>query len=145
MSGLGKLLFKKSEELGLVLELLDPGPEILDRVLAVKSKPVLVTARPADIPLIQKVAHSPNRERAYFSLPIDVETDNFVSEINRKLKIFRDLDYAKFCVLDPSPYSSSGKLKNLTIALYREKYSEETIKNFLGENFIRLLTLNIKN
>jgi len=145
LSGLGKLLFKKSEELGLVLELLDPGPEILDRVLAVKSKPVLVTARPADIPLIQKVAHSLNRERAYFSLPIDVETDNFVSEINRKLKIFRDLDYANFCVLDPSPYSSSGKLKNLTIALYREKYSEEAIKNFLGENFIRLLTLNIKN
>ncbi len=145
LSVFGDRLLKKSEELGLILEIIDPGQEILDRILAVKSKPVLVTSPQVDIPLIQKVANSPYRERAYFSLPIKVETDNFVSEINRRLKIFRDLDYAKFCVLDPSAYPSSGKLKNLTVALYREKYSEETIKNFLGENFIRLLNLNIKN
>jgi microsomal dipeptidase-like Zn-dependent dipeptidase len=145
LSPFGSLLLKKSEELGLVLEFLEPGPEILDRILAVKSKPVLVTSPRLNIPLIQKVAPSPLREKLYFSVPIDAGSDNFSQEIDKKLKTFLDLNDTKFCILDPFSYSSTGKLKNFTIGLFREKYPEGTVKDILGDNFIRLFSVNLQN
>jgi microsomal dipeptidase-like Zn-dependent dipeptidase len=145
LSAWGRLLLKKSEDFGLVLELLDPGQEALDRILAVKAKPVLITTSHDHVGLARKAVRPALREKVYLRIPLDAGSADISGELHNTLTGLHDIEATRFSVLDPFSYTSAGQLKTLTVALARDRYTETAIQGILGENLIRLFSADLKD
>ncbi len=131
----GDFLLKKSEELGLLIELKNPSRAVVEKICSNKRKPVLVTLTNDRFNSIKEFSAGFAREKIFYTVPLDVSAEKSGPD---KMKLLKELGLFRFSMLNPFSYTEAGELKKLTVDLIEANFTLEDIKGILGKNFIIL-------